>query len=262
MIKKKFIIQNEIKRPFFSVITVVKNSDKLIERTITSIKKQKFKSFEYIIIDGLSLDNTLKKIQKYKRYVNYLISEKDNGIYFAMNKGIDLSKGEVIIFVNAGDELTMNALTHIKNKFDENPLNDFVFGTVKRHYTKSIIIKSGFNKQRLFYNFDFATSHSTGFYLKRKVFKKIGKFNTKYKCSADYDLYFRVLIKNKSIGSSTQKNKLIGIVKSGGYSSKVGFFQHLIEEARIRINNDQNIFFIIIIFLNAILKNLIKLIKI
>tara|TARA_B110001450_G_C17637064_1_gene487640 strand:+ start:924 stop:1718 length:795 start_codon:yes stop_codon:yes gene_type:complete len=259
--KKKLIIQKKINRPFFSVITVVKNSEKLIQKTILSIQNQKFKNFEYIIVDGLSSDNSLKNILQNKKCITHLLSEKDSGIYFAMNKGIRIAKGEIIVFVNAGDELSRNALSIIEKKFRSNSKYDFIFGTVKRYYTKETILKYGFNKQRLLYNFDFATAHSTGFYLKRKILKQIGGFNTKYKCSADYDLYFKLLIKKKLVGSYTKKNQLIGIVKSGGYSSKVSFFDHLLEETKIRIANNQNYLFVIIIFFNAIIKKIFKNLK-
>ena len=146
----------------------------------------------------------------------------------------------------------------IYDLYTKNKEIDFIFGTVKRHYTTNSIIKSGYDKFRLNYNFDFATSHSTGFFIKLKSLNKIGKFDTRYKCSADYDLYYRAIIKNKLKGISTNKNKIIGIMKSGGHSSKTTFFQHLLEETRIRYNNNQNIFFIFLIFCNAIIKYIIK----
>ena len=227
MKNKKILISKEIKKPYFSVITVVKNDEKNIIQTLKSIKNQTYTNFEYIIIDGNSEDKTIQKLMKFKNQINYLLSEKDNGIYFAMNKGLKISKGKIIVFVNSGDMLTKNALRIIKQKFDHHKF-DFVFGTVKRHYTKDTIIKYGFNRNRLKYNFDFATAHSTGFYLKRNIYKKIGFFNTFYKCSSDYDIYFKILLKMNLDGGYTKKNELIGTVSSGGFSSKVSFFSHLI----------------------------------
>ena len=252
------IIKPKKTKPFFSIITVVKNDENNIDKTIKSIMGQSLKDFEYIIVDGKSSDNTLKKIMIFKKKINLLISEKDKGIYFAMNKGAKISNGEVILFVNSGDILTKNALKIIKKKFMENKNIGFIFGTVKRHYTTGPIYKYGINQKRLLYNFDFATSHSTGFFIKKNIFKRMRYFNTIFKISADYDLYFRLIIKNKIKGISTKKNELIGVMKSGGYSSKISFINHLKEEMKIRYYNGQNLFFLSLIFFNSIIKNLFK----
>ena len=252
----KYLYKNKTrKKPFFSVITVVKNDEKNINKTIKSIKQQTFKNYEYIIIDGASKDKTLNVIKKNKIF-NILISEKDNGIYHAMNKGIRVSKGNVILFVNSGDTITKNALK-IVNKIFNKKIISYVFGTVLRHYKTGSILKHNYNFNRIKYNFDFATSHSTGFFLRKKVYKEIGLYNNKFKCSADYDLYFRLFRKNLK-GSATKKSDLIGVVASGGYSSKLSFFDHLIEETKIRIHNNQKILFIIILVINSIFKNIIK----
>ena len=256
MKNKKILYKKKIKNPYYSIITVVKNDEKNISKTIQSIKHQKFKNYEYIIVDGFSKDKTVPNILKYKKNINLLISEKDKGIYYAMNKGARIASGKIIIFVNSGDELTRNALKIIKKKFKENI--DFVFGTVKRHYTNKVIFKYGYNIKKLYINFDFATAHSTGFYIKNTTFKSLNYFNTKYKCSADYDLYFRLIITLKKDGSFTNKNQLIGVVQSGGFSSKLSFMEHLIEEIKIRIDNKQNKFIIIIIIFNALIKHLLK----
>ncbi len=249
---------DKITKPQFSIITVVKNDEKNIQKTIESILNQTFKNFEYIIIDGKSEDSTLSLINKYKDKINFIISEKDDGIYFAMNKGAKIASGEFVVYVNSGDTLTVNALKIIQRKINEKPNIDFVFGTVKRHYTKDTLIKFGFNKKKLIYNFDFATSHSTGFYLRKSKFQELGFFNTKYKCSADYDVYYKMLISNNAEGTFTDKQDLIGEVSSGGYSSKLSFIDHLIEEMRIRFDNKQNFFLIIFIFFNALIKNGLK----
>ena len=107
---------NNQKKAFFSVITVVKNDEKNILKTIQSINHQIYKNYEYIIIEGKSKDETLNKICKFKTKINLIISENDNGIYDAMNKGIKNSRGDVIVFVNSGDTITNNALEIIHNK--------------------------------------------------------------------------------------------------------------------------------------------------
>ena len=146
-----------------SIITVVKNDEKNIQKTIRSIVDQKKMEYEYIIIEGRSSDKTLEKILKYKKKIDKIISQKDKGIYHAMNKGIKLANGEIIVFCNSGDFFYKNSLTKVMDLF--NKFNyDFVFGTVVRNYTKSKILKYGFNFKKIIYNFDFATSHTTGFF--------------------------------------------------------------------------------------------------
>tara|TARA_B100001057_G_scaffold450872_1_gene493337 strand:+ start:403 stop:1158 length:756 start_codon:yes stop_codon:yes gene_type:complete len=240
-----------------TVITVVKNDQKNIEKTIKSvISNNKGFKLEYIVIDGKSQDKTLSIIKKYKNKISKIISEKDNGIYDAMNKGIDISKNDIIVFCNSGDFFYKSSLRKVIQIFNSKNV-DYVFGTVVRNYTKKKIIKFSLNPKRIFYNFDFATAHSTGFFLKREVYKKIGVYDLKFKCSSDFDLYFR-MIKKGYIGSVTKKKDLIGNVASGGFSSKISFFEHLIEETKIRLKNKQNLLFIIIIFMNAIFKKLLK----
>ena len=245
-----------MQKNLLSIITVVKNDERNIEKTIKSIISQKNIKYEYIIIDGKSSDKTLKKILKYKRKINKIISRKDNGIYDAMNKGLKIANGDVIVFCNSGDFFYKNSLQNVMALFDKFSY-DFVFGTVLRNYTKGKILKFGFNFNRMLYNFDFATSHSTGFFLKKKIYNLIGNYDTRFRISADYDLYFRLYKKNLK-GGFTKKNQKVGNMKSGGFSSKVSFFDHLIEETKIRIHNSQNIFFVFLIFINSVLKNLFK----
>ena len=200
-------------------------------------------------------------INNYQKNINKIISENDDGIYDAMNKGIINSTGDIIAFCNSGDIFYDNSLSKVVNIFN-NKNFDYVFGSVLRNYMGGKqILKYNLNPKRIFYNFDFATAHSTGFFLKKNVYKEIGYYNTKFKCSADYDLYFR-LIKKKYKGTVTGKNDIIGNVASGGYSSKVSFFNHVIEEAKIRLHNKQNLLIILLIFINSIIKNPLKFFKI
>ncbi len=110
-LSKDFIKEKKL----FSIITVVLNNKKFIEETINSVINQN-SNFEYIIIDGGSTDNTVEIIKKYENRIDLWISEKDGGIYDAMNKGIILSNGEYIGMINSGDSYKNKSLEIIKQK--------------------------------------------------------------------------------------------------------------------------------------------------
>ena len=95
-------------QPLFSIITVCYNAESTIERTILSIAKQSFRNLEYIIIDGKSTDDTLSIIKKYEADITKFVSEKDTGLYHAMNKGIKLATGKYLCFLNAGDKFHLD----------------------------------------------------------------------------------------------------------------------------------------------------------
>lgn len=91
--------------PTISIITVCFQAEKTIERTIQSVLSQSWKNIEFIIIDGSSTDNTLLIIEKYREHISKIVSEKDNGLYDAMNKGLQLATGDYVLFLNADDLL-------------------------------------------------------------------------------------------------------------------------------------------------------------
>ena len=243
------------KKPLISIITVCKNSERSIERTIKSVINQKYKNIEYILIDGKSHDKTLSKIKKYKNKIKKIVSEKDHGIYDAFNKGLKLAKGDLIGFVNSDDVLIKNATSILVKYFNNYPDKDFFFGSVKKHWA----IRHGYEPWKIHFMWGFYTSHSTGFFIKKKAAKKVGNYRIKYKYSADYDYFYRMIVHHKLKGIATKKNELFGIFSRGGYSSKINFFDHLCECTKIRIDNNQNKFIILITFIFKYLYNLRKL---
>ena len=258
-VKNKYDINKE---QILSIITVVKNSESTIEKTIQSVLSQKVENLEYIVIDGNSSDNTLGIIKKYEDKIDYWCCIEDEGIYDAMNYGLKLSRGKIIGLINSGDIYTNDSLKTVLKYFKKKEDISFLFGTVNRHYLGGNVIKKvGFNRKRIKYNFDSVTCHSTGFFIKNNIQKELGLYNTKYKCSSDYDLFYKLLIQNNYNGSSTTKEEIIGIVESGGFSSKYGYWKKLKEEMSIRIENNQSYFLILIIFFNSIIKHFFKLIK-
>jgi len=239
---------------FFSIITVVLNAKEDLANTIESLRNQKFKNFEYIVIDGGSTDGTKELILENLDIINIWKSEKDLGIYDAMNKGIKLSNGNYIGMLNSGDKYTTDGLNIIFNYLNKENV-DFIFGTVMKK-----VLRHGYRKYRILWNFDFYSSHSSGFFIKKNSQTKLGYYNLNYKISSDYDLFYRMILKEKMRGISTKKEELIGVFKSGtSYSSKFSFIDHLKEETLIRMNNKQNIIFVFIIFLTHYFKNLNKI---
>jgi glycosyltransferase involved in cell wall biosynthesis len=115
--------------PLISIITVVYNSEKYIEKTIKSIKEQTSHNFEYIIIDGNSTDETLNIISRHKNYVHVLISEQDKGLYDAMNKGLQQAKGKYVWFINSGDRIfSADTVEKIENFYNQCPHADIFYG--------------------------------------------------------------------------------------------------------------------------------------
>lgn len=180
-----------------SVITVCYNSENVIEKTVQSVVNQTFNDFEYIIIDGASSDKTLDIIEKYKQQTDKIkvFSEKDKGIYDAMNKGINHAQGDYLVFLNADDVfLHENVLQLAAEKMQDNKelyYGDLVFlekstGKInnrKQDNVNYVYLCGGM----LFHPAIFAS---------KKLFEKIGNFDIQYKIVADYDWILRALVKN------------------------------------------------------------------
>lgn len=186
---------NDDSVPVFSIITVCYNSAKTIERTIQSVFDQTFSNYEYIIIDGKSTDDTISILRKYEAMFEgklKIISEKDNGIYDAMNKGIKLAKGIMVGIINSDDWYEKNTCEIINKKISPN-YDSIVYGLM-RYYRlgKEFQIKS--------YNHEFLNekmiNHPTCF-IPKQIYNSVGVFDTKYKLAADYEFILRCK-KNKS----------------------------------------------------------------
>ena len=234
-----------------SVITVVKNSAGTIEKTIQSVLSQKYENLEYLIIDGKSTDGTLDVINKYKENISYIESQKDNGIWDAMNKGISLAKGDIIGFLNADDIYNENTLKIVDNYFNGNKI-DFLFGSVEKYK-----LMYGFKPWKIKWSFGFYTSHSVGFFIKTDKHKEVGYYNTKF-LSADLDFFYRMIVKYKLKGISSEKKEVFGKFGKGGFSSKINYIDHLKDLNLIRLNNKQNKYFVYLLYFTKILKKPIK----
>ena len=237
-----------------SIITVVKNSSNTIEKTIKSVLAQEYKNLEYIIIDGGSTDGTLEIIKEYKKNISIFLTEKDNGIWDAMNKGIKLANGDLIGFLNSGDIYYPNTLETVNDYFIENKI-DFLFGSVEKYK-----LMHGYKPWKITWSFGFYTSHSVGFFIKKDKHRMVGFYDQKF-LSADLDFFYKMIKKFKLNGISSKKNEIFGKFEKGGFSSKVNYIDHLKDLNQIRLNNNQNIFFVYFLFFIKILKKPIKFTK-
>ena len=241
-----------IEKPLISIITVVYNGEKYIEQTIKSVLNQSFKNFEYIIIDGKSDDSTLNIINKYKNKIDIILSQKDKNLWDAVNKGIRLSKGEIIGWISADDTYTPSALKIISNYFNNNKNIDFLFGSVKKNdwvNKNKKKIYHGFHPKKIFYKFNIYPSTSAGFFIKKKSHLKLGLYDTNLYHLSDYDLFYRMIAKHKMSGMATKKNELIANFRPGGLSETLHWFKGLLIESKIRIKNKQNFIFVLILFI-------------
>ncbi len=191
-------------KPLISIITVVYNSVKFLEGSIKSIASQDSKNYEHIIIDGGSIDGTLVIIHNYENQIHQWISEPDNGLYDAMNKGIRMAKGEYIWFINSGDKIYDNqTISKIEAIIQQNSTPDILYGEtviidennneigLRRLKTpKNLTTQSLFN--------GLVVCHQS-FIIKREI---ASEYNLKYKIAADYDWVLKGLKKAKSIVNS------------------------------------------------------------
>ena len=239
-----------------SIITVTKNSEKFLNQNILSVSSQQYKNFEHIIVDGNSKDKTLKIIKLHKKKVKFIRNKNDKGLYHAMNVGIKKSSGDIIGILNSDDIYYKNTLKIVNKYFNKYKDLDFLFGSVYKHK-----LLSGYNPNIISWSFGFYTTHSVGFFIKKKSQLKVGLYDLRYNYSADYDLFLRMIKKFKLKGLSTKKNEIFGKFRPGGLSSRINFLDYLIECNKIRLNNGQNFFQVYLIFLLRVLKNFKRIIK-
>ena len=256
--EKKIFKQNKIVEPLITIITVVLNGDKYLQECLDSLHNQNYKNYEHIIIDGGSSDKTLKILEKNNDKIDFWISERDRGIYDAFNKGMSLARGEYIGFLNSDDIYYSNkTLDYVIEAFDQNKQIDFIFGPVKKHWA----LLYGYKPWKIFFTWGFYSSHSTGFFIKTNSAKNVGEYNLKYKYSSDYDYFFRMIVKKKMIGIGVTKDKVFGIFRRGGFSSRVKFLNHFKEEIKIRKDNGQNKIIILLIIVYKSIRHINKIIK-
>lgn len=216
-----------INRPLISIITVCYNSEKTIVKTLESVLNQGYDKYEYIIIDGNSSDGTTSILKKYEEKFNKkmkFVSEKDDGIYDAMNKGIKLASGDIVGIINSDDWYENDSFESIAAQYKDGS-KQIIYGyqrLIKDEKEYEIILKNHkFISERMI-------SHPTCF-ISRSIYEQYGLYSLKYKISSDYEFMLRM--NNYKDIEYTSVPKIISNFRLGGESSTLN---GVIETAKIR----------------------------
>ena len=206
-----------------SIITVSYNSDKTIRKTFESVKNQLYTNVEYIVVDGNSKDNTLLIAEEYNDIITKIISEPDNGLYDAMNKGIALATGGIVGILNSDDIFTNNkvlenvAKFHKGNNIEASVGNIIQFNEMGKTVRKYSAKKWTPEKLKM----GFMPAHPAIFF-KRELFEKFGNYQLDFTIGADYELITRFFLKEKvswKYSGITTTSMLLGGLSSSGLSS-------------------------------------------
>ena len=231
------------KNPLVSIITVVYNGEKYLEQTIKSVIGQTYDNIEYIIVDGGSSDGTLDIINRYKDSIAISISEKDDGLYDAMNKGIKLAKGELIGMINSDDWYEQNAVEIMVNAYKTNPNKDIF------HADRYDVYEDGSKKIKKFHPSGFkfkyygmTYNHPSMFVSSKEYSKHL--YNPKLRIFSDYQFVLESYLEDKSkffyIPQAIVNYRLDGL--SGQMSLKTLLFEGFEARSNAGLSLVENIF--------------------
>jgi glycosyltransferase involved in cell wall biosynthesis len=203
-----------------SIITIAYNSEETIEDTIRSVVSQSYSDIEYIIIDGGSTDRTLEIVAKYSDKVSKLVSEKDKGIYDAMNKGVQIATGQIVGILNSDDVYADSAVIQdVVDQFKADECDALYANLVYVNREDTALVTrtwiSGSYKEGQFRK-GWMPPHPT-FFIKKDWYDKFGLYSLKLKVSADYELMLRMVHKNKA--KLSYLDKIITKMRVGGVSN-------------------------------------------
>ncbi|KMQ51549.1 Glycosyl transferase, group 2 family protein [Chitinispirillum alkaliphilum] len=221
-------------KPLITVVTVVFNGKKHFEEALLSVLGQTYDNVEYIIIDGGSTDGTLDIIHEHEHAIDYWVSQKDAGIYDAMNKGIGLATGEFIGLVNADDLIYPKTLKNLSGIIQKNSQIQYTYGKVNFANDEGVVYGSSSPLSKelaVARRFKEMPYPHLSVFVAKDAYKKIGRFNTLFKLGADYDFILR-MIHNNLVGERLPGT--VGVFRAGGQS---GGLKTYIESRRIHCNH-------------------------
>ena len=208
--------------PLVTIITIVSNNVKTIRNAIQSVAYQDYGNIEHIVIDNCSTDGTLEAVNEQVKDLSLVISEPDKGIYYALNKGIELSHGEIIGFLNSDDVLKNRKVISTIVSELQSSKSDAVYGDLQYFSKKfpnkiSRIWKAGnYSKRKI--EFGWMPPHPT-FYTYKYLYDQYGFFDVSYQISSDYDMMIRLLYQNNL--QATYIPKVLVKMQSGGISTSI-----------------------------------------
>ncbi|MBR1595541.1 MAG: glycosyltransferase [Phocaeicola sp.] len=230
-----------------SIVTITYNSANTLEDTIKSVLTQTYPNIEYIIKDGNSSDKTIDIIKKYEPLFNgrmKWISEKDEGIYDAMNKGIQIATGEVVGILNSDDFFTTNdIISKIADSFNANHSIDATYGDVHFVHENNLNICTRYYSSKVFkrglMRMGLMPAHPS-FYCKKKIFDRFGYYKTDYKIAADFEFLLRTIFKGKI---HTMYIPLDMVTMRAGGASTSGLISHkLIMKEHLRAFKENGVY--------------------
>ena len=219
-------------KPKITIVTITYNSERYLEQTITSVIEQTYTNREYIVVDGNSSDGTLDIIKKYESEIDNWISEPDNGIADAMNKGIDLATGDYILFLQSDDYLVNSSVLERASEYLVDRFDIFFFQVL--HDITGQNQMSSNRSLGWLTNFKMGSCHQ-GQLCSRKLFQRIGKFDTSFKIDMDYDLILRAY---RAGASCNSVNMPLAVMRLIGISSRTDW-----KSLRERFDEEQRVHF-------------------
>jgi glycosyltransferase involved in cell wall biosynthesis len=224
--------------PFLSVITASFNYGRAITNTLESVRTQRFKSLEHIVIDGGSTDNTVSILSAYQSMYNLRwVTEKDNGIADALNKGIKLARGTYIIVIHADDALISPNSLESASKHLRSERYDICSFAIRFQHTQKGIIQSAPIKFPGWYRFRNTIRHQ-GCFVHRRLYERLSGYKTTFAISMDYDFFYRAFRSGARIRYFDQPVALMG---GEGVSSDPRFLlKRLEEEQTVQDLNEKN----------------------
>lgn len=217
-----------------TIITVVLNGADTIRDTIESVLSQTYKNIEYIIIDGNSSDGTMDIVNIYKKNIDIILSEEDQGLYAAINKGIGLATGDVIGLLHSDDFYTDNTILQtVVQEFDKSKA-DTVFADLVYikgdNYDKVIRYFSAKNFEPKKLTYGLMPPHPT-FFVKKSIYDTHGLYKTDYQIAADYEMFIRLLYKQNV--SYSYIHKAIVKMRVGGVSGGSGIMHKVLNNLEV-----------------------------